>query len=167
MIGTTYSFKDLVGSITNGVVGQTILLTGGNIGVGSITIAMTTARTVMEVAADGTVMGSYVAGDNGTITIVCQQTSLMHKQLLTLYNLLKTAADNFDVSGWLANIVSLQTLLDGSTHKATGVGFMKIPDKPYEAQGKNVTWELPAANIVSTSAALQAAVTSIASGLGL
>ena len=166
-VGTTYSFKDLVGSITNAVFGQTILLSGGNIGFGSMTITMETARTTHDTAADGTVMPSYVAGNSGRITFVCQQTSLLHKQLLNLYNLCQQAADAFDVSGWAATSISIQTLLDGSSHKATGVSFSKIPEKPYEAQGKNVTWELMAANVVNTGSALQTALTSLASGIGL
>ncbi len=166
-VGVVYSFKDLVGSITNPVFGQTILLSGGNIGFGSVTITMATERTTHDTAADGTVMPSYVAGNSGRLTFVCQQTSLLHKQLLNLYNLCATAADAFDVTGWAATNISLQTLLDGSTHKATGVSFSKIPDKPYEAQGRNVTWEMMAANIVQTGSALQTAITSIASGIGL
>lgn len=166
-VGTTYSFKDLVGSITNAVFGQTILLTGGNVGVGSITISMATERTAHDTAADGTVMPTYRAGNSGRLTIACQQTSLLHKQLLNLYNLCTTAADASDVSGWAATSVSLQTILDGSTHKATGVSFAKIPDKPYEAEGRSVTWELMAANIVNTGSSLQTALTSAATGLGL
>ena len=166
-VGTTYSFKDLVGSITNPVFAETILLSGGNVGVGSISITMDTARTSFETAADGTVMPSYIAGNSGKVDIVCQQTSLIHKQLLNLYNKCQTAADAFDITGWSATTVAIRTMLDGSSHKATGVSFEKIPDKPYEAQGKTVTWVLMAANIVSTGNTLQTAITSLASGIGL
>lgn len=166
-VGPTYSFKDLVGSVSNPVVGQTILLGGGNLGAGSITLSMTTERTTHDVAADGTVMPSYVAGDNSTITIEVQQTSLLHKQLLNLYNTVKQLADADDITAWAATRVTFQTLLDGTSHKATGVSFAKIPEKVYGPSGQKITWQLMAAELVTTSNALQTALTSLASGLGV
>lgn len=145
--GRTYSFKSLTGVLTNSVFGITIPLTGGNIGIGSITIRMTTTRTTHDVAADGTVMPSYIAGNNGEVDVVVQETSAIHGDLLNLYNLCTLAADNDDVSGWAATAISFTLLIDGSTHTLTGVSFEKIPDKPYEAQGQKMTWKLMAANI--------------------
>jgi hypothetical protein len=147
--GRTYSFKSLAGVLTNSVFGTTILFTGGNIGVGSFTIRMTTTRTTHDVAADGTVMPSYIAGDNGEVDIQVQETSAIHSELLELYNLCVLAADNEDVSGWAATNISFTFLIDGSTHTLTGCSFDKIPDKPYEANGQKMTWKLMAANIVN------------------
>jgi hypothetical protein len=146
-IGVTYSFKDLTGVIVNAATGVTIVLSGGNVGFGELTITMTTARTAQDVAADGTVMPSYLAGDNGTVAINVQQTSGLHHQLLDLYNLLVLAANNDDVSGWASTQMSFRTILDGSIHVLTGVSFEKIPDKPYHASGQRITWNLMAANI--------------------
>ena len=148
-IGVTYSFKDLTGVLTNPTFGVTIPLTGGNVGFGSMTITMTTERTVHDVAADGTVMGSYIAGDNGAVDLEIQQTSTLHHQLLALYNLCVTAANNEDVSGWLSTNISFRTILDGSVHVLSGVSFGKIPDKPYQAAGQKVRWALLAANVVN------------------
>ena len=145
--GNTYSFKDLVGTLSNPVFGVSFPLTGGNIGMGRVTITMSTERTAHDVAADGTVMPSYAAGDNGTASLEIQQTSALHHQLLDLYNQAKTAADNDDVSGWAATSISFRTLLDGSTHVLSGVSFGKIPDKPYEAHGTKLTWNLMACDI--------------------
>lgn len=147
--GRTYSFKSLTGVLTNSVFGVTIPLTGGNIGIGSITIRMTTTRTTHDVAADGTVMPSYIAGDNGDVDIVVQETSSIHQSLLQLYNQAVLAANNDDVSGWAATAISFTFLIDGSVHTLTGVSFEKIPDKPYEANGQKMTWKLMAANIVN------------------
>lgn len=147
--GRTYSFKSLTGVLTNPVFGVTIPLTGGNIGVGSITIRMTMTRTTHDVAADGTVMPSYVAGDNGEVDIQVQETSAIHAELLGLYNQCVLFADNEDVSGWAANAISFTLLIDGSIHTLTGVSFDKIPDKPYEANGQKMTWKLLAANIIN------------------
>jgi hypothetical protein len=145
--GKTYSFKSLVGVLTNPVFGVVIPLTGGNIGVGSITIRMTQDRTTHDVAADGTVMPSYIAGDNGEVDITVQETSAVHKALLGLYNLCVLGAESFDVLGWAATSISFTFLIDGSVHVITGVSFRKIPDKPYEAQGQKITWSLMAASI--------------------
>ena len=146
-LGTTYSFKDLVGVLVNTAYGVSFPLTGGNIGLGQITISMSTERTVHDVAADGTVMPSYIAGDNGTVAIEVQQTSNLHHELLSLYNLSVTAANADDVSGWAGTQISFRTLLDGSTHLLTGVSFGKIPDKPYAAHGAKITWQLMAASV--------------------
>jgi hypothetical protein len=148
-VGVTYSFKDLVGTLTNSVFGVSLPLTGGNLGLGSVTITMATERTVHEVAADGTVMPSYVAGANGEISLEVQQTSPLHHELLNLYNLCVQAANQDDVSGWAATALAFRTLLDGATHLLSGVSFSKIPDKPYHAHGQNVTWRLMAANVVN------------------
>jgi hypothetical protein len=147
--GVTYSFKSLVGVLKNSIVGVVIPLTGGNIGLGGITIRMTTSRTVHDVAADGTVMPSYVAGANGEVDIEVQETSILHKALLTLYNALVLQADLDDILGWAATSISFALLIDGSVHTLTGVSFDKIPDKPYQAAGQKMTWKLLAASITS------------------
>ena len=53
------------------------------------------------------------------------------------------------MSGWASTAIAFRTLLDGSTHIATGISFAKIPDKPYHAQGQKMTWRLMAANIIN------------------
>lgn len=148
--GLTYSFKSLTGVLANPVFGITIPLTGGNIGAGSFTVRMNTTRTTHDVAADGTVMPSYIAGNNGEIDIEVQETSALHKTLLTLYNLCMVAADNDDILGWAATAISFVFLIDGSTHTLTGCSFEKVPDKPYQANGQRITWKLLAANIINT-----------------
>ncbi len=147
--GNTYSFKALTGVLTNSVYGVTITLTGGSIGAGSFTIRMTTTRTSQDVAADGTVMPSYIAGDNGEIDIDVQESSTLHTQLLALYNQAVVAASNDDVSGWAATSISFRMLTDGTQHTLTGCSFDKVPDKPYEAAGKRVTWKLLACSIIN------------------
>ena len=147
--GATYSFKSLTGVLVNPVFGVTISLTGGNIGAGSFSIRMATTRTVHDVAADGTVMVSYVAGDNGEVDINVQESSTLHTELLALWNLCLLAANNDDVSGWAATSISFRMLTDGTLHTLTGCSFDKVPDKPYEASGQRITWKLMAANIVN------------------
>lgn len=148
-IATVYSFKDLVGTLVSPQLDNPYQIAGGNIGNGQITIRMLTQRTEHEVAADGTVMPTYISGSNGEVTIEVQQTSDLHHLLLSLYNQNVTEADSGDVSNWVSITISLRTILDGSGHILTGVSFQKIPDKPYAAKGQNVTWILMAANVVN------------------
>ena len=145
---TTYSFKDLTGAFVHPLAGSYIL-GGGNVGLGQITIAMTQDRTVQDVSSDGSIMVSYIPGDNGTISIEVQQTSDLHGFLVNWFNACKTAADLGDVSNWASGTVSIRNLLDGSVHTATGVSPGKVPDKVYQAQGQKLTWTLPAARIIN------------------
>jgi structural protein KPP10_ORF10 len=144
----TYAFRDLVGSFSHPLAG-TFRLSGGYIGLGTITVSKSTVRTTHATAADGTVMVSYVAGDSGLFTIECQQTSNLQAFLLSWYNLITTAANNGDASTWAAATVSFTYVNDGSSHLGTGVSPEKTPDKPYAAQGGNVTWHLMAASLIS------------------
>lgn len=148
-VQTTYSFKDLTGVLTNPLLGAPLQLVGGNIGLGTLTIRMLTQRTEFETGTDGVVLPSYVAGDSAEITIEVQQTSALHHALLDLWNLLTTAASGGDVSNSFSTFIRLRTILDGSVHTLSGVGFQKTPDKPYAAKGQNVTWTLMAASAVN------------------
>ena len=145
---TQYSFRDLTGAFVHPLAGSYIL-GGGNVGLGQITISMTQDRTAQDIAADGSVMVSYLPGDNGTISIEVQQTSDLHGFLVNWFNLCKTAADAGDVSNWATATVSLRNLLDGSVHTATGISPGKMPSKTYATQGGKITWELPAARIIN------------------
>ncbi len=141
----TYSFKDVTGVFSHPLAGEFIF--AGQVGAKSIAIAMAGEKTVQDVAADGEVMVSYIAGENGTVTIVCQQTSVLHIFLLNWYNLVKTAADAGDLSDFATASISLRCLLDGSSHYIIGISLPKLGDKAYSAQGQDVSWPLPAAHI--------------------
>ena len=142
---TTYSFKDTSGAFTHPLAGEFIL--GGEIGEGQFTIVMTTDKSSHNVAADGAVMVSFIAGDNGHIAIECQQTSAIHAFLLGWYNIIKTLAIRGDVTNWANAALSLRNIVDGSEHQLTGVSPQRIPDKTYAAQGGMITWTLMAADI--------------------
>jgi len=144
---TTYSFKDLAGALFHPLVGG-FALNGGNIGLGRITIEMTTERTVHDVSADGSVMVSYIAGDNGTMDIEVQQTSDLHDFLVTWFNAVKVPADLGDVSTWAAMTASTRNLVDGTSHYLSGMSPTKLPNKVYAAQGEKLVWHLMAANSI-------------------
>lgn len=140
MENTTYSFTDAVGSMSHPTIGDYIF-TGK--GVGSATIAKATERTTHDVAADGSVMVSKVAGNNGTVTIEVQQSSPLHRFLQKWFNALVLLPS----SEWATTILLLKSPTTGMSHKCTGVSPQKDADNPYQAQGARVTWVLMAADI--------------------
>lgn len=137
---STYSFLDLTGNIAHPSVGA-YNFTGE--GIGEMSISMATDRTVHDVAADGAVMVSKLAGNNGMITIQAQQTSSLHNWLLNWYNYLYLA----DTDEWIRTAVLIRAPKMGKSHLATGVSPQKIGDMPYQAQGQRVTWALMCADI--------------------
>jgi hypothetical protein len=145
---TVYSFKDTVGAFVSLLAGP-FVLAGGNVGAGQFVIDMTTARSEQDTASDGAVMVTYIAGESGTFTVECQQTSALHKYFLGAFNLHKTAANAHDVSNWASSAVQLRNVTDGSQHILTGVSFSKIPPKTYAGRGGLITWTFLAANVVN------------------
>jgi len=140
MAYTTYSFADVSMVISHPAVGQYVA-TGE--GIGSITTTMTTDKSSHDVAADGSVMVSKIVGNNGTHTISVQQTSGLNKWLLKLYNYLMQAP----TSEWAQIKITIRSPAMQDLIRSTGVSFQKLPDRPYQAQGQQVTWTLMAAEI--------------------
>jgi Protein of unknown function (DUF3277) len=143
---TTYSFLDLSGGFSH-TYSDYYTFSGNSQGKGQIVVTMATEKTVHSVSADGTTMPSYVAGDNGTISIECQQTSDLHKYLLGWYNNLQDAAKNGDVSEWATASLMLRNVTDGTSHYCDGISPQNVPPKTYGAQGGNVTWVLMCCDI--------------------
>lgn len=149
---TTYSFKDSSGAFTHPLAGAFPF--AGQIGMNQLHVAMATEQTVHDLAADGTIMVSAVAGDNGSLAIEVQQTSLLHQFLLAWYNQIKILRDQGNVQDWATAAVTVRNMVDGSTHVCTGVSPSKIPDKVYAAQGQKLTWNLMCADIQNVTVSL-------------
>jgi hypothetical protein len=145
-MATTYAFKSIVGSFTDPDVGTYIF--AGQEGVKHITVGNTIDRTVQDVAADGTVMVSYVSGANGYVEIETQQNSSLHQFLVNWANYKFTESENGGAALFAAAAIKIIDTLSGANHTITGVSPMKIPDKPYGPSGSTTTWRLPAANLV-------------------
>lgn len=145
MAHTTYSFADVTATLNlAGMIPMTI--TGA--GAGSIDTTMSGEKTSHDLAADGTVMVSKILGSNGSIALNIQQTSPTHKLLLLWYNYILNAPS----SEWANNSLIIRNDVIGETIEATGVSPQKLPDKPYQAQGQKVTWNLMAAEITQLPA---------------
>ena len=137
----TYSFLDCILNLVFSSGAMT--LTGK--GLGDATVIMTDDRTAMEAAADGNIMISKIAGNQGQLVINVQQTSDAHKYLLAAYNFLVLSPPAL----WAQGAGLLQSLSDSTSHTFTGICFQKAGDKGYEKQGKMVTWNLLCADIQS------------------
>ena len=135
-----YSFEDVTASFEHPGVGAAST-TGA--GIGSISIAMANDKTVHDVAADGVVMISKIAGSNGTIAVSVQQTSQIHKYFLKWYNYVTTAP----ASEWAKMNITIKSNNLGDVTTCVGVSPQKLADRPYQAQGQQVTWNFMSAEI--------------------
>jgi hypothetical protein len=143
---TTYSFEDVNIAFSCNSVGAA---SSKGAGLGSIAIAMANERTAHEVAADGSVMVSKIIANNGTIAIAMQQTSKLHKYLLAWYNYINSP--DAPLTDWTNMNISIRSNAMGELTNCTGVSPQKLPDKPYQAQGQQITWTLMVAEITQAN----------------
>lgn len=143
---TVYSFKDISGVFNHPLMGVPLVF-HGQVGIKSVTVAMATEKTARDVGADGSVMVSAIPGDDGVVTIVCQQNSLTQLWLLGWYNLVKIAMDQGDITNFATGAMTLRSLTMGYGHIIIGVSIPKLGDRPYAAQGADISWPLSAADI--------------------
>jgi len=146
-MATTYAFKNVVGAFTDPDAGSFPFT--GQEGVKHLSISNATERGVIDVAADGSQMVSYVSGAGGAIDIEVQQTSSLHQFLVVWANIKFTESDAGNAANFAAAAIKIVDLLSGAMHTLTGVFPTKIPDKPYGPSGASVTWRLMAANVVT------------------
>jgi hypothetical protein len=144
---STYAFKNIVGSFTHPLVGAYPF--AGQIGLKQITVSNHVDRGVIDVASDGAIMISYVAGANGSCDMEMQQQSSLHEFLTNWANTVFTTSDNGDATLFAAASLRIKDLLSGESKTLTGVFPVKIPDVPYGNTGGNVTWRILAANVSS------------------
>ncbi|WP_201264982.1 phage protein [Brevibacillus reuszeri] len=140
MAHTTYSFADVSMVISHPSKGQ-FVATGA--GLGSISISMATDRSTHDVSADGSVMVSKIKGRNGNITVSAQQTSDLHKWLIKLFSYL----ENAPTAEWAKAAITIRSTSMQDLIRVTGVSFQKLPDRPFQAQGQQVSWVFMAADI--------------------
>ena len=137
---TTYAFENLLCTFQHPAMGK-IDIQGQ--GTGSITFAMANDTSVHDLAADGSVMTSKMQAGNGTIVISCQQTMPIHHWLVRLHNYLMQAAS----SEWTRMSMMAISPDMRIQHTAKYISMQKRADKPYQAQGQQVSWTLLAASL--------------------
>jgi len=145
MSQTTYSFLDSVLILAHPAEATPFVFVGE--GTGSITVSMSETRTIHDIAADGSVMVTKVAGNNGQISIDVQQTSNAHRSMLAFFNRLIQAPPD----QWAQATLAVRNITDHSGHLCTGISPQKVPDKVYKKEGGHVTWVLLAADIQSST----------------
>mgnify|MGYP000862666726 FL=1 len=137
---STYSFTDVNATINCPGYGSFSIQGEG---VGEMNVSKTTDRSVHDVAADGSVMVSKIAGNNGSVTINAQQTSALHKFLQGLFNYCWQA----DTSVWTTISMTVEAPKMGKTYYCSGGSFVKEPDEPLQSQGQRVSWQILFADI--------------------
>ena len=140
---TTYSFDDVECTISHPAVGQYVV---NGKGIGSINVTPSTEKTVHDVAADGSIMISKVAGDNAAINIEIQQTSELHKWLTNYYNVILLSP----ATVWASATIIIRDTVGGSLISAYDVSPQNKAEKPYQSQGQRVTWPFLSGNCYET-----------------
>lgn len=136
----TYSFTDIEATISHPGYG-TYSVQGE--GIGDMTISKITERTVHDVAADGNIMVSKIAGNNGNVTINAQQVSTLHNFMQGLFNFLWNAPTD----QWAGISLTIRAPKMKKTYYCTGGAFVKEPDEQFQAQGQRVPWTMLFANV--------------------
>ena len=140
MAHNTYSFTDITATLSHPSYGSYSL--NGD-GTGDMTVSKATDRTVHDVAADGHIMVSKVAGNNGSVVINAQQSSGLHNWLQGLFNYLVGAS----TKEWAQLTMNINSPVMHKTYVCTGGAFVKEPDEPFQAQGQRVAWTILFADI--------------------
>ena len=146
---TTYSAKDCNVTIQHPLIGVLQLAGISSNGLDQITVEMSVDQTIIENAMDGAIAVSVIPGDQGVITLSVFQTSTVHQTLLAWVNGLKAARDQGNVALWAIGTVSIQNIVLGTTHTASGVVPVKIPNIDYQKQAQKIPWRLVCCNLVS------------------
>ena len=137
---STYSFTDVNATISHPSYGSYSIQGEG---VGEMTVTKLTDRSVHDVASDGSIMTSKIAGNNGQLIINAQQTSPMHKWLQGMFNYLWQA----DTGEWAQISCTIEAPKMGKQHYCSGGAFLKEADQPYQAQGQRLAWTLLFADV--------------------
>lgn len=132
---STYSFTDVTAVISHPDYGQFSMQGEG---MGDFTVTKTTERSVHDVASDGHIMVSKIAGNNGNVTINAQQTSPLHNWLEDLFNYVWSAPTD----KWAQISLTIRAPKMKKTNICTGGSFVKEGDEPYQAQGQRISWTL-------------------------
>lgn len=137
---TTYAFEDISAIISHPGYGQFSM---NGEGIGSFVVSKSTERTSHDKAADGHIMVSKIAGNNGNVVINAQQTSALHNWLQGLFNyLVSTSSDQ-----WAQISLTIRSTKMSKTIQCSGGAFQKEPDEPFQDQGQNLSWTLMFADI--------------------
>lgn len=132
---STFSFTDIDATISHPSYGSYSIQGEG---IGDMSITKLTDRSVHDVAADGSIMTSKIAGNNGNVTINAQQTSTLHNFLQGMFNYLWGASTD----EWAKISLTIRAPKMQKTYYCTGGAFVKEPDEQFQSQGQKLPWVL-------------------------
>ena len=132
---STFSFTDIDATISHPSYGSYSIQGEG---IGDMSISKLTDRSVHDVAADGSIMTSKIAGNNGNVTINAQQTSSLHNFLQGMFNYLWGASTD----EWAKISLTIRAPKMQKTYYCTGGSFVKEPDEQFQSQGQKLPWVL-------------------------
>lgn len=121
----------------------------GEQGVSQFVVVMANEHAEIIVTSDGAAVGSAKPGQVGAFHIVCNQQSNIYGYLLSAYNAKTARQLNGDVSTFFGMAISVRDATTNRGHILSGVAVSKPPDLPRGMNAVDVTWILPAANIVN------------------
>lgn len=130
----TYSFQDVVGSITgpNG----TISIGAGSCATdGGLSIVMVEDKSTMTIGADGCVMHSLHAGKGANVTVRLLKTSPTNALLSQMY-----MGDTENSGAFGQNTISVRDLQRNDVITMQQCAFAKFPDTTYAKDGGEMVW---------------------------
>jgi hypothetical protein len=134
----TYSFQDIVGSIT-GPGGTIPIGSGSGAGEGGITITASADKNVMMIGADGSGMNSLIADSSVEVKVTLLKTSPVNAFLQQMYN--------YQVGSSLThgqNTISFADVARGDLIVCSNAAFKKQPELTYAKEGGEVEWSFDA-----------------------
>lgn len=135
MPGQTYSFLDVVGTIT-GPGGSFPLASGAAPAEEGITIEMLEDKDDMKVGADGAVMHSLRASRAARITVRLLKTSPVNSQLSIMYNLQAQSSGL-----WGQNVIVISDIARGDQIASALLAFARQPTVVYAKDGNMNEWQ--------------------------
>lgn len=131
----TYSFDEIALTLKHKQLGT--ITTDGQ-GVGEITFSFNNARTLPDVASDGTTVFSKIRDRLATVTVTVLQGSPLHDDLQRWFNYLETTSAN----RWATTTGVLKSTPTGEEATLNGVAFERPADRAYGARAQYMTWTL-------------------------
>lgn len=117
----TYSFLDITATMA-GPTGVIDLGAGSANSDDGISVAMSGAKSAMNIGVDGEGVHVLSANKSGTVTISLQQTSPVNKKLSLAYN-----AQSLSSTLWGNNVIVIRNAASGDVITARGCAFQKQP----------------------------------------
>lgn len=134
-MATTYSFLDVVATLTDTNGNSISLGYGAGVASEGLTIEMLADKDILTIGADSTPMHSLVASNAASILVRLLKTSPVNNQLSVMYN---TQKNNPAV--WGQNVLSVRDILQGDVLTAEAVAFSRQPTVNYHESAGNQEW---------------------------